>query len=135
MKKMYSLFEGALNNGIISNEQKGSLTWDKHIRIIDAYKRQRDSVPMREIMTPLEAAKSVVNATLEYYNDPNKDAILASIEKTLVSIIGNGNLAYDQDFTEAKKEEMANMVRPSCSRYTRDSRSSRRKASSRTRTS
>ena len=112
MKKMYSLFEGALNNGIISNEQKGSLTWDKHIRIIDAYKRQRDSVPMREIMTPLEAAKSVVNTTLEYYNDPNKDAILASIEKTLVSIIGNGNLAYDQDFTEAKKEEMANMVRP-----------------------
>lgn len=112
MKKMYSLFESALNNGIISNEQKGSLTWDKHIRIIDAYKRQRDSVPMREIMTPLEAAKSVVNATLEYYNDPNKDAILASIEKTLVSIIGNGNLAYDQDFTEAKKEEMANMVRP-----------------------
>ena len=91
--KMYSLFEGALNNGIISNEQKGSLTWDKHIRIIDAYKRQRDSVPMREIMPPLEAAKSVVNATLEYYNDPNKDAILASIEKTLVSIIGNGNLA------------------------------------------
>lgn len=112
MKKMHSLFENALNNGIISSAQKGSLTWDKHIRIIDIYKRQRDSVPMREIMTPREAAQSVVNATLEYYSDPEKEVILGAIEKTLSALIGNGNLVYDPEFTEAKKEEMANMVRP-----------------------
>ena len=112
MKKMQSLFEKALNNGIISNNQKGSLTWDKHIRIIDVYKRQRDSVPMREIMTPREAARSVVDAVLEYYSDPEKEAVLGAIEKTLSALIGNGNLVYDPEFTEAKKEEMANMVRP-----------------------
>ncbi len=110
-EKMDSLFRKALNEGIIRQDVRDNLKSNVRIKIIDPLNRRR-SASFAQLVTPLSAARDVTQKALEYYDAPDKNAIVDNVTQCLEKIFQPGNLQFDQAFTEGKKSEAAGLLAP-----------------------
>lgn len=110
-EKMDSLFRKALNEGVIRQDVRDNLKSNVRIKIIDPLNRRR-SATFSQLVTPLAAAREITQQSLEYYDAPDKSAIIDNVTQCLEKILQQGNLQFDQAFTEGKKSEAAGLLAP-----------------------
>ena len=104
-QKLDRLVQKALREGILSDENRRKLHSDTVIKIIDPQNR-RHRVRAEKLLTPESAGQRIAEEMLQTYQSPEKSLIIRDFASCLSLILSNGNLFYDQIFTEARKAEI-----------------------------
>ena len=104
-QKLVNLIQKALQEGILSSENRKKLHSDTEIKIIDPQNR-RHRIKAEKLLTTESVSRQIAEEMLQTYQSAEKDLILRDFSSSLNLILGNGNLFYDQVFTDARKQEI-----------------------------
>lgn len=102
-KKLDLPFKKALLEGILSEPVFSNLKNRERIAIVDLNNR-RYSILAENQLTPQTCAHKIAEKALEYYTYPDKAGITRNIARCLETVLANGNLFLDQDYTDALKK-------------------------------
>ncbi len=102
-KKLDLPFKKALLKGILSEPVFSNLKNKEWITIVDLNNR-RYSIQAENQQIPQSCAHKIVEQALEYYTYPGKNSIIQNIARCLETVLANGNLFLDQDYTDALKK-------------------------------
>ena len=108
-QKLYRMFEQRLRDGVLDQKSYRQLHRDTIIKIIDPQNR-RHRVKAEKLFTQDTAASLIAEEMLRTYQSPDIESIKRDFTVCLASVFGEGNLFYDKEFTEARKEEIRKSV-------------------------
>ena len=108
-QKLDRLFRQYLQAGILDQKVRRRLHSDTYIKIIDPRNR-RHRIKAEKLVTPETAARQMANEMLRTYQSPDSESIRRNFFSCLTAVLGGGNLFYDQQFTDGRKEEIRSSV-------------------------
>ena len=115
------LLSRTLENGVMSREDKENLKLGQKIRIIDVKNRVRSPRLLVEMETPAKAANNIADEVLKYYSSGTREVFHQALAGVSEALIGaGGNIVYDQEYTEAERNKVADAVPPVIVRYKKD---------------
>ena len=108
-QKLDRLFRQFLHAGILDQKVRRRLHSDTVIKIIDPRNR-RHRIKSEKLFTQETAASQIADEMLRTYQSPDAGAIRRNFTSCLAEVFGGGNLFYDQQFTDGRKEEIRRSV-------------------------
>jgi hypothetical protein len=110
-QKLDDLIENILREGVLNPNQK--LGRQRHngavVKIIDPRNR-RHQMKAEKLFTPETAARQIVNEMLQNYQSPDLESIRRHFDLCMKEVFGEGNLSFDQKFTDSRKQEIRESV-------------------------
>lgn len=103
------MFRQYLRAGVLDQTARRQLHSDTVIKIIDPRNR-RHRIKAEKLFTPETAARQMAAEMLRTYQSRDAESILRNFTACLIAVFGKGNLFYDREFTEGRKEEIRRSV-------------------------
>ena len=107
--KLQEHFEKFLQEGILDRKICLRLPRDTIIKIIDPQNR-RHRVKAEKLITQNHAAERLADEILYSYQSGDKDTIRRNFISCLTAVLGEGNLRYDEPFTQARRNQIRELT-------------------------
>ena len=100
-----------LNKGVMPVEEINKYSSLQPIQIVDTLRRVLEPVQISSIPSPGQAARQISEAVASNVSLENREAF-SSVYFDLATFVVRGNLIYNEEFTNRKREEAAKLVSP-----------------------